>query len=321
MQSRLLAVTLAAACSTGAACAAPAEAAVDTAAPPSVIKVVFVIAMENQDARDIYGNTTSAPYINNVLLPTYAHSTNFTDELPPAIPSEPHYVWMEAGTNQFSDHTFTGDGDATAVNSTASKLHLATQIRKAGLTWMAYQEGINATTGACPISSSGHYAAKHDPFVFFQDVSGSPPSKTTKGCAARHKDTSALAADLANHAVASYNFITPNLCNDMHGDTGCADGNYIRAGDKWLQANLPAIIDYANANAGAIFITWDESESTTYMPFIAIGPHVKAGYAGSVNYTHSAMLRSMEEILQLAPLKTVKSATDFKDLFVAGYFP
>lgn len=48
-----------------------------SAATTSVIKHVFVIAMENHDASQIYGNTTDAPYINNTLIPTYAHATNF----------------------------------------------------------------------------------------------------------------------------------------------------------------------------------------------------------------------------------------------------
>jgi hypothetical protein len=63
----------------------------------SVIKYVFVIPMENKPASQIYGNTTNAPYINNTLIPKYARATNFNDALP-SLPSEPHYIWMEAGT-------------------------------------------------------------------------------------------------------------------------------------------------------------------------------------------------------------------------------
>jgi len=325
MRIRTSPAALAAAATLAATGALAQPAASPVGASPatsSAIQVVFVIAFENHDAGQIYGNTKDAPYINGTLLPAYAHSTNFTDELP-SLPSEPHYVWMEAGTNRFTDHTFTGDGDATNSNSTSSKKHLVTQIKKAGtgITWMAYQEGINCSTGACPISSSGYYAAKHDPFVFFRDVSGSPPSKTNAYCAAHHKDTSQLAADLANHAVASYNFITPNLCNDMHGASGCPNGNEINSGDQWLQANLPAIIDYANANQGAIFLTWDEGDSTSKMPFIAIGPHVKAGYTSTVQVDHSSLLKSIERILEVPILPKVSGANDFTDLFEAGFFP
>lgn len=291
--------------------------------PAPAIKVIFVIAMENHDARDIYGNTANAPYINNVLMPKYARATKFVDELPPSIPSEPHYVWMEAGTNKFPDHTFANDNDPSVTNGTASKDHLVTQIRKAGtgIDWMSYQEGINANTGACPVRSSGFYAAKHNPFIFFKDVAGKTPSQTHAYCAAHHQDYSALAADLAAGTVASYNFITPNQCHDMHGQSGCADSNTIRAGDNWLKDNLPPLIDYANAHDGVIYITWDEPESTTLSPFLAIGPHVRAGYAGAVQYNHSSLLKSIERSLQLKVLATVKGADDLADLFVPGYFP
>jgi hypothetical protein len=230
---------------------------------------------------------------------------------------------MEAGTNAFSDHTFTTDNDPSASNSTSSPAHLVTQIKSAtnGVTWMSYQEGINGTTGACPIASSGFYHAKHDPFVFYQDVSGNPPSKTNAYCDAHHKDLSALAGDLTNVAVKSYNFITPNQCHDMHGQTGCPNSNTIKSGDDWLKANMPPLISFASAHAGVILITWDEGSGTTKMPFLAVGPGVKAGYAGSVSYNHSSIIKSAEKILNLSILSKVSGASDLADLFKAGSYP
>lgn len=299
------------------------EQARTSALTTSAIQHVFVIAMENHDASQIYGNASSAPYINGTLIPTYARATNYSDDLALSIPSEPHYVWMEAGTNAFSDRTFTGDGDPSSSNSTSSTNHLVTQIKNAtnGVTWRTYQEGLNATTGSCPIHKSGFYAPKHDPFVFFKDVAGNPPSASNAYCAARHRAYSALAADLAAGDVASYTFITPNLCNDMHGASGCPDSNSIRSGDTWLAAELPRLITYANAHAGVIFVTWDEGSSTLKMPFLAIGPGVKTGYAGAVSYSHSSVIKSVEAILQLSTLSTVSSANTLGDLFQAGQYP
>src|SRR5262249_309184 len=133
----------------------------------SNIQHVFIIMMENKNASDIYGNS-GAPYLNQ-LMHDYAYSANFGDVLADSVPSDPHYVWLEAGTNAFADHTFTGDGDPTSTNSTASTAHLTNLLNAAGVSWMTYQEDINSTTGSCPIKSSGKYAAKHDPFVFFRD--------------------------------------------------------------------------------------------------------------------------------------------------------
>src|SRR5436305_64537 len=45
--------------------AQPDDDAIKGAAP--IIRHVFVIAMENHDSTQIYGNTTGAPYINNTL--------------------------------------------------------------------------------------------------------------------------------------------------------------------------------------------------------------------------------------------------------------
>lgn len=45
-----------------------------------------------------------------------------------------------------------------------------------------------------------------------------------------------LTGDLANNTVADYNFVTLNLCNDMHND-GCG-----KQGDIWLSNEFPKII-------------------------------------------------------------------------------
>jgi hypothetical protein len=302
---------------------APPVASQSLAATTSVIKHVFVVAMENHDASQVYGDTADAPYINNTLIPKYARSTNFNNELALAVLSEPHYVWIESGTNAFSDHTFTTDDDPSSSNSTSSTSHMATQIKNAtnGVTWRTYQEGLDSSTGSCPIHSSGFYAAKHDPFVFFQDVSGNPPSAKNSYCESHHEPYTSFASDLAAGNVATYTFITPDLCHDMHGASGCPDSNLIQQGDDWLSANLPPIITYVNANAGVIFVEWDQGDTTLQMPFLAIGPGVKAGYTGTVSYNHSSIVRSVEEILGLPILSKVSSASDLSALFESGQFP
>jgi hypothetical protein len=254
------------------------------AADAGVIRHVFVIAMENTDRDKIYKDRSSSTAYLQTLLRDYAHADNFIDELP-GFYSEPHYLWMEAGTNVFSDHTFTrkDDADASRSNSTGSGDHLVAQIKgDAKLSWMTYQEGVAA--GSCPIRSGGdHYAAKHNPFVFFQDVSGDPPSPTNAYCAAHVKPYKALAQDLHANDVADYVFITPNLCNDMHGAFLC-NSDHVGAGDSWLKSQLPPLVSWAKDHSGVIFVTWDQGSVTNQMPFIAIGPGVKPGYAGAVRY-------------------------------------
>jgi phosphatidylinositol-3-phosphatase len=290
------------------------------ASPPSSAggnRFVFVIAMENRGAAEIY-ESGSAPYINGTLIPHGARASSFADELP-SLPSEPHYVWMEAGTNVFPDHTFTSDDAPTAANSTASPAHLVAQIGAAGggLDWIAYQEGI-AASEPCPISATGLYTPAHQPFVFFQDVSGAPPSSTNATCAAHHRPLAALASDVSTGAVASYNFISPNACHDMHGAPSCPDTNLVRAGDDWLAANLPPLVAFVETRGGVVFIVWDEGEP---LPFLAVGPHVKPGYTSAASYNHGSILKSVEKMLGLPVLDAVASANDLGDMFVPGSFP
>ncbi|MET0790431.1 MAG: alkaline phosphatase family protein [Polyangiaceae bacterium] len=290
-------------------------------APSSQIKHVIVIAMENHDADQIYGDTLNAPYFHE-LGRKYAHAANFDDELPLDIPSEGHYVWMEAGTHQFSDATFDDDSPPSPSVSTGSNKHLTRQIKNAdtGLSWMTYQEGMNEESGACPIRATGFYVPKHNPFLFFRDISGDPPAKDAAYCAAHHKPYSALKADLTGE-LADYVFITPDECHDMHGQPGCPEENPIRTGDRWLASELPPLIAYAERHNAVIFITFDEGGSTPKLPFYAIGPMVKAGYTGTERYTHSSQLKTVELVLGLPPLSTVTTSNDLSDLFQAGAYP
>jgi hypothetical protein len=229
---------------------------------------------------------------------------------------------MEAGTATFADRTFIDDSVPSAANSTSSTAHLSTQLDAAGLGWLAYQEGIDATTGACPIHASGFYMPKHDPFVFFQDVSGNPPSDTNARCAAHHLGIDAFWEAVAGRMpMPSYAFVTPNQCNDMHGQGGCPDSNLVRSGDDWLAAHLPDVIAYAEANQGVIFLVWDEGETDTKIPFLAIGPHVKKGYASDSEVTHGSLVKSVEKIFDLPVLDAVGPVNDFADFFENGAFP
>src|SRR5260221_7107368 len=292
-----------------------------SAAPEhSKLKHVIVIAMENQDAQDVYSDAANAPYIHS-LLERYTHAVNFDDELPLEVPSEGHYVWMEAGTHHFSDATFLGDDPPSPSTSTGSAQHLATQIKHAkGLSWMSYQEGLNEETGACPIAPSGFYVPKHNPFIYFRDVAGDPPSKDSAYCAAHHKPYSALERDLQGE-LASYVFITPDECHDMHWQRGCPKENPIRTGDRWLELELPRLIAYADQHSSVIFITFDEGGSTLKLPFIAVGSVIKPNYVAAEHYTHSSQLKSIERILGLPPLATVASSNDLSDLFKPGTLP
>jgi hypothetical protein len=272
------------------------------------IQTVFLILMENHNWSDIAGSA-SAPYINQTLLPMASHAESYFN--PPNIhPSEPNYLWLEAGTN----FGVLNDNDPSK-NHQASTMHLATLLKNAKVSWKSYQEDITADT--CPLTAVKSYAPKHNPFVFFDDSTGTLNTKDPY-CVAHNRPMTELAADLTNNTVARYNFLTPNLCDDMH-DTCAPTNNSVKQGDDWLKAMVPVITaSAAYQNGGAIFITWDESEGGDLpIGMIVLSKAAKGNnYAGMTRYTHSSTLRTMEEIFGVAPfLGDAANATDLADLF------
>jgi hypothetical protein len=269
------------------------------------IKTVFLILMENHNWSSIKGSP-SALYINTALLPMASHAEQYYN--PPRLhPSLANYIWLEAGTNFGIGEDYMPSSYPLTATS-----HLVTLLSKAGISWNAYEEGIS--DGTCPLSANYLYSPKHNPFVYFNDVNGN-----SSYCTAHEKSFSDLAGDLANNTVARYNFITPNLCDDMH--DSCAPYNdRIRQGDTWLQNTVPAILNsQAYKNGGALFITWDEGENDSDGPIgmIVLSPYARGhGYSNSIHYTHSSTLRTLEEIFGVSPwLGDAANATDLRDLF------
>jgi phospholipase C len=278
----------------------------------SAIKTVFVIVEENHDWSSIYGRS-SAPYINNVLLPQASYATQYYNA-PGLHASEPNYLWLEAGTNCFSDTGCITDDNPPSSHATNSMAHLVTLLDNAGVSWRAYQE--NITDGTCPLTNNYLYAVKHNPFVFFKNVTSS-----TSYCTSHERSYSDLADDLAHNTVARYNFITPNLCDDGH-DSCAPTNNPVRQTDNWLSSEIPKIVQSrAYQSGGAIFITWDEGENSSHGPIgmIILSPLAKGhGYSDAIHYTHSSTLRTMEEIFGVGPLLgDAANATDLSDLFTA----
>lgn len=294
------------------------------------IKTVFVIAMENHNwtqpanqftggIQQIYQNP-AAPFINSLVNGTayasingslvdissqVAYATAYHNVLatpsgnnPHIHPSEPNYLWAEAGTNfgVLNDNDPFSPNGPTNQNTTQ---HQVTFLTAAGKTWKSCQEDIDLTPDASGnltnvplpqaqwtvplISHSGffssgvnayngsnqfNYAAKHNPQVFFTDSNGGNDPSTGNPLRLQYAPLQQLATDLANGTVADYNWITPNQYNDMHtalaaGYKGLpGDPAKIKQGDDFLSQIVPAIMaSEAYKDHGAIIIWWDESES------------------------------------------------------------
>lgn len=269
------------------------------------IKTVFIIMMENHDWSTILGSSF-CPYINNTLLPKASYCSQYKNP-PGNHPSEPNYLWLVAGT------AFGIQNDnPPSVNHLSSTNNLFTQLDRAGISWKTYQEDISGTN--IPNVNNGEYAVRHNPFVFFDSV-----RTNLSYCTAHVRPYTELAADLANNTVPRFNFITPNVTNDMHDLTPGSPSTRLQ-GDNWLAREVPKILaSQAYLNGGALFITWDEGTGSSDGPIgmIALSSRAKGGgYVSSASLDHSSTLRTIQNIFGLRPyLGAAAYAQDLGDLF------
>lgn len=276
------------------------------------IEKVFVILFENHGWSEIKDNT-GAPYLNHTLLPQSSYCEAYLAR-PGLHPSEPNYLWLEAGTN-FGIF----DNNDPAINHLNTTNHLVAQLRAANISWRSYQEDIDGLT--VPLVDVNLYAPRHNPFVYFDDVTGTNDLNDAYGIA-HIRPYAELTADLVNNTVAQYNFITPNLCNGGH--DACPPANDpVQQIDTWLAAEMPKILNSAAfTNNGAVFITWDESFDDGPVGMIVLSPLARGqGYHNSISYTHSSFVRTMQQIFGVRPwLADAANATDLSDLFIGFRF-
>jgi phosphatidylinositol-3-phosphatase len=252
------------------------------------VKKVFVIAMENHNwtqpstqtsPHQIFQNL-AAPFINSLINGTsgissqVAYANGYINAAVGDHPSEPNYMWAEAGTNfgvANDDDPYHADCTPDTVQSTTH--HLSGYLAIAGKTWRSYQEDTDVDlTSNTPlpmsswtvplVSHSGvftappgvnaynysnqyNYAAKHDPMVFFTDTNGGCNTTASNPQRLNYAPLQQLALDLANNTVADYNWITPDQYNDQHSTLANGYGQF---------PNAPATSDFANIAQGDNFL-------------------------------------------------------------------
>lgn len=271
--------------------------------PFTAIQTVFLIVFENTSWSRIVGST-NAPYFNSIL-PMSSYASQFYS--PPGLHgSLSRYIWMEAGTN------FNVVDDRDPAYYHFNTLHFTSLLDQAGIPWKGYQEDISGND--CPMVGTSPYAVRHNPTMYFEDVTSS-----LEYCTNHMRPYAELAADLANNRIARFNYIKPNTTNDMHDNLPGIPA--LTVGDNWLAAELPKIFNSAAfTNNGLVLLTWDEDDIGGLddpIGMIALSPLAKGGgYNNSNYYNHSAILRTFEEIFGVRPfLGEAVVSPDFADLF------
>ncbi|MCL4519926.1 MAG: alkaline phosphatase family protein [Thaumarchaeota archaeon] len=244
---------------------------------------VFYIMMENHGTDSIVGSS-NAPYINN-LINTYGYDNNYYGVTHVSLPN---YVAAISGNNWYSN----SDDPTQMFNHT----NIVDQLETNHISWKAYMEDLpsagfsgywypdNLPNGTSPsvTPSNALYAKKHDPFMLFTDIANNP-ARTNNVV-----PLTQLTTDLSTNHVPQFVWISPNVCNDMHGQppgdgATCPytnDTALIQDGNNFLQQWVTAIMNSkAWTGNSVIFITWDEAEYPNANPtaqeiatFTAPGP-------------------------------------------------
>ncbi len=337
------------------------------AAQPAHAGSIFYILMENHNLtqptnvtspQQILGNA-AAPYLNSLLTPGNPNAaqaswaTKYFNAGNNVHPSEPNYVWAEAG----SDFGFHSDADPSPANGNTFydlSNHLSKQFTTEGITWKNYQEDVDLS--ASPTNSASgtngpinayngtrqfNYAVKHNPEAFFADSATANVFPLTQ-----------LSADLSANTVGEFNYITPDQFNDAHsalnggfiynGTHFTGDQASIAQGDNFLSQVIPQIMaSKAYQNNGVIVIWWDETEggdtSGFALPEIVISKLAKGnGFASSVQMNHSSDIKTWEEVFGFSFLNNpipvgetnvnggfnnVATVNDLSDLFKPRVIP
>jgi phospholipase C len=228
---------------------------------------VIVVVEENHGFQQIIGSD-QAPFLNMLAR----HATLLTAYRAITHPSLPNYIAMvSGGTRGLAS-------DCTSCHVAAR--NLADQLDKRGLSWKAYMQGLPAPCSDA--SHAGAYVKTHNPFLYFDDISGAP---------GRCRDVvpfDEFTADLASGRLPGFAFISPDLNHDMHNGP-------VRLADAWLRKL------YGQLRASPVWegntrlvVTFDEgTPGGNRVVTIIAGPHVPSA-RDDTGYTHYSLLRSIE---------------------------
>ncbi|MDH6131540.1 hypothetical protein P3T37_000909 [Kitasatospora sp. MAA4] len=250
-------------------------AAPSAAANPS-LDHVFVIMLENHSYDSIIGDS-HAPYFNQ-LANHYALATSYYGI---THPSEPNYIAATSGHNWWLNND---DPD-----NRVDHRNIVDELEANNVPWGAYMDAMPSTGFTGNSANGGLYVNRHNPFMLYTDVRDDSARR-------QHiKPYTSLSDDLngRNGTIPRYVWISPDICNDMHGGVDTAVPGHPEspcpladskddANDIALKSKAETFVRKAvdtitasqawnNGSTNAIVIVPDESD--------AFGPDSTGGYA------------------------------------------
>jgi phosphatidylinositol-3-phosphatase len=292
------------------------------AAAATQLQHIYYIMMENQGFDDVIGHENASyvldtPFITNLAF-TYGLETMSFGTTHPSLPN---YLSLIGGSYygvQDDNPSCFAVPKQSPCDKAIPGLNLIDELEGANLTWLAMEQSMPKTGYLGPQfptnpNGSVHYAQKHNPFVYFQDIATNP-----KRLARIVPLTPAsLGQVLSGPMVPNFIFMVPDQCHDMHGTNDCPSGDaLLMQGDKYVNSLVTTIMrSKAFTSNSAIILSWDENDYSSnigccgspyphgggHMPTIVITPqYAKSGPVEiATPSNHYNELRSIEDAFGL----------------------
>ena len=261
-------------------------AGLPSAAQASTAPIVLIVE-ENHSYSTIIGNTTEAPFLNQMA----SGGLSATQDYELSGGSKPNYIGLTAG------QTMKGISGNYSIDNLFNQLHLA------GLSEKSYEETMptpcftKGSYGTAP----AQYVKGHDPAANFTDVTSNRPfCQATLIPAGTGNSASQLIADAQNHALPAFSFVTPNNCDNMH---TCSIGT----ADAFLASLVPTLV----AAGAIVIVTWDEGSIDKRIPLIEYAPGLVAPGTYSPKINHYNLLAALEDRFGVPRLVNATGLTPF----------
>ena len=224
---------------------------------------VFVIMMENTQYRALLSAANRHTRYIQHLAAAFGLATRYFGVTHPSLPN---YIAATSG------QTWGSNSDDTAQAPLFNHQNLVDQLEAAHVSWKAYMQSLPHPGDLIDETHNGLYVRKHDPFLMYPDVYTNPAR------AGRVVPLKQLGTDLSAGRVPQFAWITPNICDDMHGGakacpypsspTSPNQARLFKDGNAFLKKWVGRIT-HSKAWTGhsAIFITWDEGAFSDVSPF------------------------------------------------------
>lgn len=259
----------------------------------------MVIYEENTDASSIYGSP-DAPNINKYAADC-GSAQNYQSLTHPSLPN---YMASTSGVSYASD-PWTGDCDPGGSCLTGND-NIFHQAGASG--WKAYAESMSSN---CQTGSSDPYAAKHNPALYYTDVTSQCP---TNDVPLGSPNAGALHHDVVAGTLPTFSTVTPNLNNDMHNGS-------VQQADTWLAGWINQITAGPDYQTGrlVVLVVWDEGSgdgnAASTVAMLAMSPFVTPGTKSSTYFTQYSFLKAAEGVAKVPELAGAASANDLRTAF------